>query len=226
MKIKDIVEDERPREKIIAKGVEYLSNTELLAIFVGTGSKNKSAIDIGEEIMSLDKNGLKFLTNCSIEELSQVKGIGVAKACNIKAAVELGRRIATMPKQKCEYISSADDVAQLFMERMRYYEKEHFEILLLNSKGEIIDEKNVSIGDISSSIVSPRETFVWAIRRGAAAMILVHNHPSGNPEPSREDINVTNRLMEVGKIIGIQVIDHIVIGDGTYVSMKREGIIN
>ncbi len=226
MKLRELPKDERPREKILQKGVESLSNAELMAIFIDTGTQDKSAIEIGEEVISLDKSGLSFLTNCSIEDFSKIKGVGIAKACKIKAAVELGRRIATSPKPDRSYITSAEDVSNLFMERMRYYEKEHFNILLLNSKGEIIDEKNISIGDIASSIVHPRETFIWAVRRSAAAIILVHNHPSGNPEPSQEDINVTNRLIEAGTIMGIKVLDHIVIGDGNYVSMKSEGLIS
>ncbi len=226
MKVRELPKGERPREKAIYNGVETLSNAELLAMFIRTGTKEKSAIDIGEEIISLSERGIGFLSTCSIEDLSEIKGIGTAKACEIKAAVELGKRIATTPSHKRKPISSAEDAVDFFMERMRYYEKEHFNILLLNSKGEIISEKNISIGDISSSIVHPRETFTWAVRLRATALILVHNHPSGNPEPSNEDIRVTKRLIDVGELLGIKVLDHIIIGDGIYTSMKKEGIIN
>ncbi len=225
MKLKELPIYERPREKLLKYGAESLSNIELISLFIRTGFKDKSATNIAEEVVSLNKEGIAYLERCSIEEISNVKGIGPAKSCEIKAAIELGKRIATFPKERKDHILSAEDVSNLFMERMRYYQKEHFNILMLNTKGEIIEEKNISIGDISSSIVNPRETFFWAIRSNAAAIILVHNHPSGNPEPSNEDINVTKRLIQVGEIMGIKVLDHIIIGDGKFTSMKNLNLI-
>ncbi len=224
MKLKELPKEDRPREKMMYKGVSTLSNAELLALFVENGTREKTAIDLSEEVLALSDKGIMYLANCSVEEICKVRGIGPAKACKIKAAVELGKRINEAPRKR-RYITSAHDVQEMFMERMRHYEKEHFNVLLLNTKGEIIGEQSISVGDINSSIVNPRETFIEAVRRNAVAIILIHNHPSGNPEPSGEDLNVTKRLVEVGNLIGIKVLDHLIIGDGTYVSLKDRGAI-
>ena len=146
------------------------------------------------------------------------------KASVLIAAAELGRRMMTAPRNRRISASSPDEVAALFMEEMRYLKKEHFKVLLLNVKNEIITSEDVSIGSISSSDAHPREVFFSAVRRGAANVILVHNHPSGSPSPSEADILLTKRLDEAGKIMGIQVLDHIIIGDGEYVSLKSEGV--
>lgn len=225
MIIKDLPMEERPREKIIAYGASLLSNAELLAILIGTGTKEKSAIDLASQVLSIEENGIGYLGDCMPEELCAIQGMGIAKACRIIAAIELGKRIATKPREKKIAINNPDSIANLFMEEMRYYKKEFFKVLLLNSKGEIISVEKTSIGDLSSTIVHPREIFCIPIRRSAAAVVFVHNHPSGNPIPSQEDIDVTNRLVEAGKLLGIKVLDHIVIGDGTYVSFKDKQLI-
>ena len=159
------------------------------------------------------------------EDLSNIKGIGRAKACQILAAVELGKRIASFPRKNQVQITNPDDIVQLFMEKMRYYKKEHFKVLLLNTKSKIIEECDISVGDLSSTVIHPREVFSHAVRRSAASVLLIHNHPSGNPEPSRQDIEVTKRLSEAAEILGISILDHIIIGDGVYISFKRKGLM-
>lgn len=139
--------------------------------------------------------------------------------------MELGKRIASTPREKGPIITSANDIADIFMERMRYYKKEHFISLLINAKGEIIEEVKISIGDLCSSSTHPREVFVDAVRRSAGSVVFLHNHPSGDPEPSQADVDTTLRLVEVGELLGIPVLDHIIIGDGRFISMKSRGII-
>lgn len=218
-------ESERPREKLMRLGVKVLSNAELLAILVRTGTKEHTALDLSQRILSCQKEGLRFLTDCTIEELCCVKGIGTSKACQIVAAIELGKRMGKAPLEARTKISSPVDVANLLMEEMRYYKKEYFLTLLLNTKNEVISTENISIGSLNSSIVHPREVFVKAIKKSASSVILIHNHPSGNPQPSNEDIKVTKRLVEAGKIVGIEVLDHVIIGDGRYISLKELAII-
>lgn len=225
MKLKGLPQDERPREKLLFQGKEALSSTELLAILLRTGTKEKTAIQLAQEILSLDESGILFLQSCTPEELQQIKGMGAAKACQILAAVELGKRVETHPRKIRKQITNPEDIVQLFMGRMRYYKKEHFVVLLINAKGKILEECQVSIGDLCSTLIHPREVFSQAVKRSAAAIVLVHNHPSGDPTPSRQDLETTGRLTEAAQILGIQVLDHIIIGDGTYKSLKSEGLM-
>jgi len=225
MNIRELPETEKPREKLLREGKEKLSNTEILAILLRSGTKKKSALEIASEILSMDRSGIQFLAECRPEELSRVSGIGPAKACEILAAVELGKRIASCSRDHGPLVTSSSGVADLFMEKMRYLKKEYFYSLLINAKGEIIEECNISIGDLCSSTTHPREVFVDAVRRSAGSVIFVHNHPSGDPTPSQADIDTTKRLMEVGILLGIPVLDHIIIGDGSFISMKAQGLI-
>ena len=225
MRIQGMPKEERPREKMIFAGKEALSNSELLAILLRAGTKNKSALQIAAEILSQNESGILYLESCSPEELSEIKGVGMAKACQILAAVELGKRIASHPTKVRKEIENPDDIVQLFMGKMRYYKKEHFKVLLINAKGEILEEHEVSIGDLCSTPVHPREVFCQAIKRSAAAVLFVHNHPSGDPTPSRQDVETTKRLVEAAKILGIRVLDHIIIGDGAYISLRKKGLM-
>lgn len=225
MIIQELPEMERPREKLFRYGQANLTNAELIALLLGTGSKGQSAIGLAENLLAMDETGLLHLTGCSVEELSKIKGMGLAKASRLLAALELGGRIATTQRSKKSKIESTSDVVRIFMEKMRYHKKEHFNALLLNAKGEILAVETIAVGDLSSSIVHPREAFLAAVKRSAAAVIFIHNHPSGNPKPSPQDIDVTHRLCETGKILGIHVLDHIIIGDGVYISMKEKNII-
>jgi DNA repair protein RadC len=225
MIIRELPTEERPREKLLSLGSSAVSNAELLAILIGTGTKDRSALELASAVLASEEDGLGHLAGCTPEELCRISGMGIAKACRIIAAFELGKRLATRPLPGRVLISSPDSIADLFMEEMRYYRKEFFKVLLLNSKGEIISIEKTSIGDLSSTIVHPREIFSGAIRRSAAAVVFVHNHPSGNPEPSSEDQEVTLRLTEAGNILGIRVLDHIIIGDGVYVSFRQRNLI-
>jgi DNA repair protein RadC len=225
--IKDLPIEQRPRERLYRYGAQALSDTELLAVLIRTGTRKESALVLAQRILKGDegKSGLAFVIDSSMEELSKIKGIGIAKAGQIKAAVELGRRISSYNKRQHVTITSPLDVKALLMEEMRFLEKEHFKTILLNTKNHVVSVENISIGSLNASIVHPREVFKPAIRRSSASILLVHNHPSGDPTPSKEDIEVTERLVEAGKILGISVLDHIVIGDNTIFSFKEKGLV-
>ncbi len=225
MKIREMPALEMPREKLLRYGKESLSTAELLAILLRTGSRSKSAIDLAYELLSMDKRGLRHVAECAPEELASVRGVGTVKTCQILAAIELGKRIAALPQEKNRAIRSSGDIADIFMEKLRYEKKEHFYCVMLNVKGEILEEREVSVGDLNSSQVHPREVFAGAVRRSAGSVVFVHNHPSGTPQPSQDDIDTTKRLCSGGQLLGIPVLDHIIIGDGKYVSMKAEGIL-
>ena len=225
MNIKQMPSEEKPREKLLREGSDRLSTTEILAILINSGTKEISALEIAAQLLSIDKRGVRFLAECSPEELGRIKGMGQAKICTVLAAVELGKRIAAAPVRDRNLIRSSSDIADLFMEKMRYYKKEHFVSLMINAKGEIIEETEVSIGDLCSSSTHPREVFVDAVKRSAGSVVFLHNHPSGDPSPSDTDIQTTKRLIEAGTILGIPVLDHIIIVDGIYVSMKAMGLI-
>ncbi|WP_414697927.1 RadC family protein [Peptacetobacter sp. AB845] len=219
-KIRYSVKDEFPREKMLKDGVKSLSNAELIAVLLRTGSKNKSVMELADELLKVDNEGIRFLKSASIEELCEIDGIGVSKASLIKAALELGVRIAESEVVRYQ-VKNPWDIYKYYMESMRYLKEEIFKTVLLNTKNEIITDIDVSHGTLNSSLVHPREVFKNAIKKSANKIILIHNHPSGNVEPSTEDINITNRLIECGKIIGIEIIDHIIIGDGIYFSFKE-----
>ena len=223
--IKELPSEERPREKLVKNGAGVLSNAELLAILIGTGTREMSAVMLANRILAMEKEGLSYLAGCLPEELSDIPGMGMAKSCQIIAAIELGKRIATKPKGKKINIKSPEEVASLFLEEMRYLKKEYFKILLLNTKNEIIMIETISVGSLNSSVVHPREVFCTAIKKSACSVIAVHNHPSGNPSPSQNDIDVTHRLAEAGELLGIKLLDHLIIGDGTYLSLKEKMLL-
>lgn len=223
MKIKSLPQDERPVEKSISQGTGSLSNAELLAILLGTGTRTKSAIGLAEDIISADSRGISWLAESSAEELMEINGVGRFKAARIMAAMELGRRISAIPAEKRIRITTTSQVACMFAEELRREKREVFKVLLLNPRGDIITVETVSVGELTSTLVHPREVFNPAVRRSAASMILVHNHPSGDPSPSQEDIDLTTRLQACGKLLGINVIDHIIIGDSQYVSLQSSG---
>ena len=222
--IKDMALEERPREKMISKGEKSLSNEELLAILLRTGTKNKNVMDLAKYIINKDFQGIRYLKDITIEELCKIDGVGLSKATQIKAALELGTRIACYKPNKYK-IKNPWDIYKYYMDEMRYLKKEVFKIVLLNTKNEIITDSEISIGTLNSSLVHPREVFIEAIKRSANKIILLHNHPSGSVQPSSEDKNVTRRLIQCGDIIGIGIIDHIIIGDGEYFSFKENEMI-
>lgn len=224
--IKDMPEGERPREKLSKYGVENLSNSELIAIIIRTGYGDFTALDLAYKILNIDNSGIKYLANITVEELQNIKGIGSCKAAQILAAIEMGKRISTHKGvEERIQINSPNIISNLFMDEMKFFKREHFRILVLDTKNHIISIEEISIGNLNSSIVHPREVFNIAIRKSANSIILLHNHPSGDPTPSKEDIDITYRLISGGKILGIKVLDHIIIGDNKYISMKEEKII-
>lgn len=222
--IKDLPISERPREKLYSYGPESLSNAELLAVIIRTGHKEDSALEVAQSILNLDSRGLPYLTNVSLEQLTCIKGIGDCKAAQILAAIEIGKRINRWSALDKVKITSPMVAANLVMDEMRYLDKEYFNIALLDTKNQVLSIENISIGTLNASIVHPRDVFMMAIKKNANAIILLHNHPSGDPTPSNEDINITHRLTEVGNLVGIKVLDHIIIGDNRYISFKEKNL--
>ncbi len=223
-RLKDLPEDLLPRERLHQLGVQSLSNKELLAILLRTGTKGENVLELAERILT-EAGGLIGLARLSVYELTQVHGIGPAKAAQVKAALELGKRSVCSDPITRPVINSPADVADLVMEEMRVLDREHFRIMHLSTRNNVLGVSPVSVGSLNSSIVHPRECFKEAIRRNANTIILLHNHPSGDPAPSREDLDITKRLAEGGKILGIEILDHVIIGDKRYVSLKEQGII-
>lgn len=219
-KIKDLADSERPIERGIEFGFESLSNSELMGIIIGTGSREKSAIGLSNDIIKL-MDSISDLSNVTLEELCNIKGIGRTKASKIIAAVNLGQRIYKSNIKSKLKITSPEDVYKAFSSEMCFLKREEFRVILLNTKNSVISTELISIGSLNSSIVHPREVFNKAIKKNSASVILIHNHPSGNPSPSKEDLVITRRLIEAGNIIGIKVLDHIIIGHGKFYSLKE-----
>ena len=220
VKIKDIEVSSRPREKMASEGIDRLTNEELLAILINTGNRDLSAIGLAENVLR-HTVGIRGLVHADITSLQKIKGIGPAKATTIFAAIELARRISKLESREKFSIKSPESIADIFMEEMRYKSREIVKLLLLDTKNNIITDVMVSEGSLNASIVHPREVFLEAIKRGANSIILVHNHPSGDPTPSHEDHKITKRIQESGRLLGIELIDHIIIGDGKYCSFKE-----
>lgn len=224
IKIKEMPADMRPRERLFRDGPELLTTVELLAVLLRTGTNSMNVLDLASLLLARS-GGLRQLAGSSFEELGKVKGIGPAKAAQLKAAVELGKRMSEEAIQPGQVIRTPGDVFNILKERMRYYDREHFKAVYLNTKHHVITVETISIGSLNSSLVHPRELFKNSIKRSASALILAHNHPSGDPTPSPEDIEITRRLVEAGNIIGIQVLDHIIVGDDSFISLKEYGSI-
>lgn len=223
--IKDMPESERPREKLISYGVESLSNAELLALIIRTGNRQDTAIELGQKILGMDSRGLSYLHEVSAEELMTINGVGKTKAAQILATIEIAKRLSRFSSQEKIKVSSPLVLVNLLMDEMRYLNKEHFRIAILDTKNQILTIEGISIGTLNASIVHPRDVFHAAIKRSANSIILIHNHPSGDPQPSNEDINITRRLTDVGDLLGIKVLDHIIIGDNKYISFKEKNLI-
>jgi DNA repair protein RadC len=209
MKIKEMLEDSRPRERLVKFGVQNLSDSELLALILEKGTREENVIEMSNRLIS--KYGLDKLSDCSLKELQEIKGIGFAKACQIMALFEFNKRY-NMSKNPIKKITCAKDVFDLFHERLKDEKQENFIVLLLNNKNHVLGDFLVAKGTLDASIIHPREVFKPAIKNSASKIILVHNHPSGEAEPSGEDIEVTKKLIEAGKSLGIQVLDHVIVG--------------
>ncbi len=222
--VKEMPEELRPRERLMKDGPSALSNKELLAIILRTGTRAESVLELAGRLLTLH-GGLRGLVTAEPAELSSISGIGLAKAAQIRAALEIGKRVSSLAPEVRPVINSPLDVSFLLMEEMRYLDREQFRTVSLNTKNQVIETEVVSVGSLNSSIVHPREVFKNPIRRSANSLILVHNHPSGDPTPSKEDIAVTARILEAGKILGIEILDHIIIGDNKYSSLKEKGLL-
>jgi len=223
--IKDLAPEDRPRERLAANGPQALSTTELMAILIGSGNKKRSALDIARDL-TVSKKKLKELAQASsVTQLTNIPGLGPAKATLILAALELGKRLVEAEGVEQLKLSSSSDVARFFMPRLRYASNEHFLLVLLNSKNKVIAVKQISEGSVSSSIVHPREVFSPAVEFHAAAIIVGHNHPSGDPSPSSDDEILTEALAQAGQVLGIPLLDHLIIGDGNYYSFKSHGLL-
>lgn len=225
MMIRDVHIADRPRERLIRQGAGSLSNQELMAILLRTGTKEESVLMLANRILkSFDK--IQDFKDATVEEMTAIKGIGEAKAVQILAAVELGKRIYRKHSEGRYVIKSPEDAAAYLMTDMSSLVQEHFVVLFLNVKNEVLHKQTIFIGSLNSSIVHPREIFREAVKRSAASIICAHNHPSGNPTPSPEDIEVTDRLVEAGAIIGIELLDHLIIGDHRFISLKEKGYMS
>ncbi len=225
LKVKDLPLDDRPREKLLLRGAQNLTDAELIAILLRTGKKGKSVIDLAREIIK-EHNNLAVLASKPVYTLTQNSGIGKNKAATLLAAFEISRRIQSQSKWFSESkITSPKDVAEIFIPLLKDELKEKFIIICLNSANKIIKFETVSIGSLNSSVVHPREIFKAAIEYSSASIILLHNHPSGNTEPSNEDISITKKLVEAGKIIDIPIFDHIIIAGDSYTSFVERRLI-
>nr|WP_272949962.1 DNA repair protein RadC [Brevibacillus laterosporus] len=222
MKLKNVPTYERPRERLLRQGSAALSDVELLAILLRTGTEKDSVQGVAQRLLAVFGD-LQQLATASHEELTDISGIGPVKAVEIQAALELGRRSALKVRDIRISIRLPRDVAEYMMPEMAGLVQEHFVCLFLNTKNQVIGKKTVFVGSLDSSIVHPRDIYREAIKRSSASIICLHNHPSGDPAPSKEDINVTKILLQAGDLVGIPLLDHVIIGDGRYVSLKEQG---
>jgi len=218
MRIKDISAENRPRERLEKQGVIALSDAELLAIILKTGNKQENVIDMSNKLLS--KYGINKLSSCSLKELQAIKGIGKAKACQILALFELNKRL-NFVKQNGRSLLSAKDVYQYVEPKLMHLDRECFMLLHLDTKNVVIKEETVSIGTLNASLIHPREIFKSAIKESANTVIVVHNHPSGDPEPSSEDRITTKKLFDAGELLGIKVLDHVIVGKHKFYSFNE-----
>lgn len=224
LRISDIPASERPRERLLRHGPERLSAPELLAIILRAGAQGENALTLANRLLS--KFGdLRGVASATVRELCEIRGMGKTKSVQVKAAFELGRRSGSSQLEPGVVLMSPEDIVDHMTYHLGDLDREHFCALLLNTRGVLVGETTVSIGSLNASIVHPRELFRDALRHSAASIIVVHNHPSGDPSPSQEDIALTRRLVRCGRLMGIEVLDHVIIASGSYQSMKELGLI-
>ncbi len=224
--IKNWPEDERPRERLIKYGEDKLSNAHLLGILIGSGDRtaNKNAIDLSRDLLNIF-NDFNKIDQASITELCEVKGIGLAKAAQIKAALEVGKRMSSQSSGKKEKMETSRCFVAHYTPFMKNLKKEIVKLVLLNPKLFVIKDLTISEGSLNASILHPREVMIPAIKESAASFAVIHNHPSGDPSPSQQDMEITHRLNKTGEIIGIKMVDHIIIGDNKFFSFSDEGLL-
>lgn len=225
LKVSDWPAETRPRERLMTVGAKNLSPTELLAIVLGTGGPGRTTLELAQSIIDRFRS-LGALSCATVEELGQLSGVGRAKGARLLAALELGRRVvAALPDERVA-ISGPEDVAALLMPEMRYLDREHFKALVLNTKNQLLKIADVSVGSLNTSVVHPRELFKLVISHSGAGVVVAHNHPSGDAIPSSDDVAITRRLVEGAQILGIRFVDHIILGDGSYVSLRERGVFD
>ena len=222
--VRDLPKTERPRERLIKLGPEALSAQELLALIVARGIPGKSVMNIAQEVLSKFGN-IKAVSEATIEQLCQIRGIGPAKAAQILACFEIGKRSELEPDQKKYDITNPETVVKTVRTSIKNKAKEHFKLIILDSRNKILTITNVSVGTLNANLAHPREIFKDAITHNASSVVLVHNHPSGDPEASEDDLKITKQLVEAGKILGIEIIDHIIIGNDAFFSFKDKKLI-
>lgn len=222
--MRDMPTDDRPRERLDKLGPEALRDAELIAVLFRTGTREKNAVALAEDVLRVFGD-LRRLSQASIEEIQKVKGVGKVKAIELKAALELGKRLVNHQKSFTKRIQKPAHVADLLMNTYKDYEIECFMCILMNIRNDVIKIEKISQGGIDSTVASPIDVFKLAVRIGAPNIIITHNHPSGDPEPSQTDIEITKQLKNAGDILGIQLLDHIIFGDGKYISLKEKGLL-
>ncbi len=226
-KIKELNAEERPYEKCERFGAKHLTNIELLAVLLRTGIKGESSLQLARRILYPDgvKGGILNIHQWSYEQLIHMKGIGKVKAIQILCLSELAKRLSKASAEDMLNFDSPESIARYYMEDLRHEKREQMKLLLLNTKTKLIDEIIISKGTVNAAVISPRELFVEALQKGAVSIILLHNHPSGDPTPSREDILITKQIRDAGELLGVNLLDHIIIGDNCYISMREKKII-
>ncbi len=218
---------ERPDEKFLQYGPEMLTDAELLAVIIRTGNREENSVELSQRILTGIDNTSSILNiiDTSLNDLQKIPGVGKVKAIQVKCIAELSRRISKTTAYKKMNFSSAQSIAEYYMEDMRFLKYETIRIVLLDTKNNFICDKVISKGTVNSSVISPREIFVEALNKNAVYLVLLHNHPSGDPRPSREDLMVTERIKKSGDLVGVKLLDHIIIGDKVYVSFREQGRI-
>ena len=222
--IRDLPQGERPRERLREYGASHLNNTELIAILLRTGMQGENVLSLSSRVLA-QFEGLAGVGRSTFEELCCLKGLSEAKACQLLAALELGRRFVSLAPDERVTIGSPQDVANLLMGEMAALDQEHLKVLLLNTKNEVLGIQEIYVGNVNTSVVRPAEVIRPAIRANAPSIIVVHNHPSGDPTPSPEDVSITKELVAAGRLLGVEILDHVVIGNGNrYVSLNEKGL--
>ncbi|HAX51905.1 RadC family protein [Muricomes intestini] len=227
IRIKEIQEEERPYEKCMRFGASNLTDIELLAVLLRTGTRGENSLQLAEKLLHpvFSQEGILNIHKWTLEQLLQVKGIGKVKAVQILCLSELSKRLSKATAQPGLSFTTPSTIAKYYMEDMRHGSHESMKLLLLNTKTRLIGETDISKGTINSAVVSPRELFVEALQKNAVSIILLHNHPSGDPSPSKEDVLITRRIRDAGQLIGVELLDHIIIGNNCYTSMKEKGLL-
>ncbi len=224
--IKEIPEMERPYEKCERKGAHALSDEELLAVLLRTGTHGENALELAKRILyHAGEPGILGLHRFSVERLRRLRGIGKVKAVQISCICELAKRLSKASYQEALCFADPGTIARYYMEDMRHEKQEQMKLLMLNTKAKLVGETNVSKGTVNASLITPRELFIEALQKNAVSIVILHNHPSGDPTPSREDMLTTKRILDAGTLIGIELLDHIIIGNNCYVSFREEGML-